>query len=90
MNQDGKEEDTLVLCASDLEPQIKVGIGERRGGRRRGGRRKGRSGWLRLGGDVMSGSSSSTMKVLALVGQGKRGKEMDITFGWQPKVIELA
>jgi len=45
MNQDGKEEDTLVLCASDLEPQIKVGIGERRGGgRRRGGRR--RKKWL--------------------------------------------
>jgi len=29
----------------------------------------------------MSGSSSSTMKVLALVGQGKRGKEMD-TYFW--------
>jgi hypothetical protein len=44
MNQDGKEEDTLVLCASYLEPQIKVGIGERRGGGRRGGRR--RKKWL--------------------------------------------
>jgi hypothetical protein len=40
MNQDGKEEDTLVLCASDLEPQIKVGIGERRGRRKKKGRKK--------------------------------------------------